>query len=49
MRANVVQLMDMATYQTFELPVPDDLQGKIQPGQEVMYMETLGRRKMTTN
>src|SRR6059036_2844201 len=30
MRGNVVQLMDMSTYQTFELPVPEGLQGKIQ-------------------
>src|SRR5207249_9995107 len=49
MRGNGVQLMDMSTYQTFELPVPEGLQGKIQPCQDVVYMETLGRRQLTTN
>ena len=47
MHGNVAQLMDLATYQTFELPVPEELQGKLQPGQEAMYMEALGRRKLT--
>jgi translation initiation factor 5A len=49
MRGNVAQLMDLATYETFDLSVEEELQGKIQPGGEVMYMETLGRRKMTSN
>jgi len=40
--------MDLATYETFELPVTEEFQGKIQPGQEVMYMEALGRRKFSS-
>lgn len=46
--ANVAQLMDMETYQTFELPVPADLQDRLQPGQETMYLEALGRRKLSS-
>jgi len=48
MHGNVAQLMDLATYETFELPVTEEFQGKIQPGQEVMYMEALGRRKFSS-
>ena len=40
--------MDLETYQTFELEVPEDLRASIQPGQETMYIETLGRRKLST-
>ena len=42
---NSVQLMDMATYKTFELPLPDDI--TLEPGKEVQYMEALGRKKIT--
>ena len=48
MHGNVAQLMDLETYQTFELPVPPDFQGKLEPGQEIMYIEALGRRKLST-
>jgi len=48
MHGNVAQLMDLATYETFELAIPADLQGDIQPGQETMYVEALGRRKLST-
>ena len=47
--ANVAQLMDLATYETFELPVTEEYQGKLASGQEIMYMEALGRRKLTSN
>ena len=40
--------MDLATYETFELPVTDEFQGRIQPGQETMYLEALGRRKLSS-
>jgi translation initiation factor 5A len=40
-----VQLMDMATYETFELPLPDDM--TLEPGKEIQYMEALGRKKIT--
>jgi translation initiation factor 5A len=48
MHGNVAQLMDLATYQTFDLPVTEEYQGKLAPGQEVMYMEALGRRKLSS-
>src|SRR5881409_2621450 len=46
---NVAQLMDLATYGTFELSVPEEFQGKLASGQEIMYIEALGRRKLSSN
>ncbi|MEK6987692.1 MAG: translation initiation factor IF-5A [Candidatus Thermoplasmatota archaeon] len=44
---NKAQLMDLENYQTFELEVPEELRGSLQAGQESMYLETLGRRKLS--
>jgi len=41
-----VQLMDMTSYETFELPLPEDLKGKLSEGVEVLYMESMGKRKI---
>ena len=46
---NKAQLMDLETYDTFELEVPEELRSSLQAGQESMYIETLGRRKLSTN
>ena len=48
LHANKAQLMDLETFETFEIEVPEDLQASLQPGQEQMYLETLGRRKLGT-
>jgi translation initiation factor 5A len=42
-----VQLMDLETYETFEMPIPEEYKGKLQPGSEVSYLEALGRKKIT--
>jgi len=42
---STAQLMDMATYETFELPLPEDM--TLEHGKEIQYMEALGRRKIT--
>ena len=42
-----VQLMDLETYETFEMPIPDEYKGKLEPGKEIMYLEALGRKKIT--
>ena len=42
-----VQLMDMETYETFEMPITDEYKGKLEPGKEIMYLEALGRKKIT--
>ena len=43
---NMVQVMDLETYETFEIEKPGDpeLAGKLKPGVEVEYWEVLGRR-----
>ncbi len=45
---NKAQLMDLENYETFEIEVPEDLRASLQAGQEQMYIETLGRRKLST-
>ena len=42
-----VQLMDMETYETFEMVIPDEYKGQLQPGNEISYLEALGRKKIT--
>ncbi|MDH7507035.1 MAG: translation initiation factor IF-5A [Candidatus Thermoplasmatota archaeon] len=44
---DVVQLMDMETYETFEMSIPDELKGQLEPGKEILYLEALGRKKIT--
>ncbi len=47
---DTVQLMDLETYETYELPRPskEELEGKeLAEGMEVEVLETMGRRKIT--
>lgn len=44
--ANNAQLMDLSTYETFELPIPMSLRGELREGIEVEYVQALGRRKI---
>lgn len=41
-----VQLMDLSSYETFELSIPDELKGELEEGQELKYVESMGRRKI---
>lgn len=41
-----VQLMDMGTYETFELPVSAEVRDSLSEGVEVLYMEAMGKRKI---
>ncbi|MEM5792811.1 MAG: translation initiation factor IF-5A [Candidatus Aenigmatarchaeota archaeon] len=40
------QLMDLGDYSTFELEIPDELKGKLQPGQDITYYELEGFRTL---
>lgn len=42
-----VQLMDLESYQTFDMPVPEEMQGQIEAGKEIEYLEAMGRRMIT--
>jgi len=43
---DVVQLMDMTTYENFELPLDPELKDTLKEGQEVMYIVALEKRKI---
>ncbi|MBL7169654.1 MAG: translation initiation factor IF-5A [Candidatus Aenigmarchaeota archaeon] len=40
------QLMDLTDYSTFELDIPEDMKGKLESGQEIMYYELEGVRTL---
>ncbi len=42
-----VQLMDLETYEMFTLPIPDELKDSLQPGEEILYLIAMGRKKIT--
>jgi len=44
---DTVQLMDVVTYATFEIPIPEEYKDKVKPGEDIQYIETLGKRKIT--
>ena len=41
------QVMDLETYETFEMVVDEAYHDKLEAGQEISYMVTLGRMKIT--
>ncbi|MBD6955756.1 MAG: translation initiation factor IF-5A [Thermoplasmata archaeon] len=43
---DMAQIMDTTTFETFELPIPEELKGSLQQGQEVQYWEAMGKRKI---
>ena len=43
---NSVQLMDMGTYQTVDVPITKDDKPKLEQGKEVPYLSVMGRTKM---
>jgi len=44
--AGTVQLMNMESYETVELPLPEDAKGKLKEGGEVQVMEAMDRKKI---
>ncbi len=42
-----VQLMDMETYETFEMDIPEEFKGKLKEGEEIQYLQSMGKRKIT--
>ena len=45
MRGDQAQVMDMETYQTFDLPVSESEKNALSPGSEVLIMESMGKVK----
>lgn len=47
LQGDEAQLMDMESYEMFNIAIPDDIKDKIEAGQEVQYQEAMGRRMIT--
>ncbi|MEK6951227.1 MAG: translation initiation factor IF-5A [Nanoarchaeota archaeon] len=43
---NTANVMDTATYETFEMEIPEELQGQVQDGMEVLYWQVMGLKVM---
>lgn len=41
-----VQLMDLESYDTFEVPIPEDLKDNLAEGVEVGYIVAMGQKKL---
>ncbi len=46
-QGNTIQLMDMEDYSTFELPATDEELSQIKEGEEITYIQSMGRQKFT--
>jgi len=42
-----VQLMDLETYEIFQLSIPDELKDSLTPGEDLKYLVAMGRKKIT--
>jgi translation initiation factor 5A len=42
-----VQLMDMETYEMFNVPMPEEFKDKLEPGKEISYMVAMDRKMIT--
>ncbi|MCJ7489385.1 MAG: translation initiation factor IF-5A [Thermoplasmata archaeon] len=42
-----VQLMDLETYEIFQLPIPDELKNSLTPGGDIKYLVAMDRKKIT--
>jgi len=40
---SMAQLMDLETYETYEVPIPDELKGSLKSGSEVEVIESMNR------
>jgi translation initiation factor 5A len=44
---NMAQLMDLESYETYEVPIPDDLKSAVKQGAEVEVMESMSKRAIS--
>lgn len=42
-----VQLMDLETYEIFQLPIPDELKDSLTPGGDIKYLVAMDRKRIT--
>lgn len=43
---NMAQLMDMKDYSNFEIVIPEDKKGHVEVGKEIIYIESMGKKKI---
>jgi len=43
----MAQLMDLSSYETYEVPIPEDMKGSIKQGVEVEVMETMSKKAIS--
>ena len=43
---NSAQVMDVATYETFDMEIPEELQGAVREGIEILYWNIMGTKVM---
>lgn len=43
---NKANVMNTETYETFEMDIPEELQGQVQEGSEVLYWQIMGMKVM---
>jgi translation initiation factor 5A len=43
---NTASVMDMATYETFEMEIPEELKADAKEGKEILYWELMGTKVM---
>jgi len=43
---DVAHLMDLETYETFELTIPESMKERVEEGKEIVYIESMGKRKI---
>jgi translation initiation factor 5A len=43
---NIAQIMDLNDYSTFEIEIPPEYADKVKEGNEVTYLESMGKRKL---
>jgi translation initiation factor 5A len=46
-QGNEAQLMDLETYEMFQLPIPEDVRETLTAGGDVQYIVAMGRKKIT--
>ncbi len=43
---NSASLMDLETFETFEVTVPEEMRADIESGKEIQYMDVMGKRML---
>jgi translation initiation factor 5A len=42
-----IELMDLETFEQFQLAIPEEFEGQLKSGEEVLYLVAMERRKIT--